>query len=241
MGSAQQRLATALQLDKAATQQFMREVFKLARDFGGVTLSEITTAAEAYVQRNGRPPTSDELIDHICEDAMDRMLERVEARKTKGVGERPVAGQEAVPDFNPNIFNDFFGQVLGCPRAGSVKSGTPGAVTTPATATADSRVHDRPPPWKLRLARVLELDISATDAFVERVFKLRHRSEHFSLADFLPVVEDMKRQEQVVTAESLYVRLRLLSDQRKKGFAHSEQEPGVRKVRNHVSVWEIRN
>lgn len=203
MGPAQQRLATALQLDKAATQQFMREVFKLARDFGGVTLSEITTAAEAYVQRNGRPPTSDELIDHICEDAMDRMLERVEARKSKGVGERPAATQEAIPAFNPNIFGDLFGQVLGFPRAGSFKAEMPGAVITPETAPADSRVHDRPTSWKLRLARVLGLEISATDAFVERVLGLRHRSEHFGLADFLPVVEDMKRQEQVVTAESL--------------------------------------
>ena len=241
MSPAQQRLADALEVDKASTLLFMREVFKLGKEYDGVSLSEMTAAVQEYVQRFDRRPTPEDVIEHICMQATDRVLERVEARMKDEAGNRPLDPQWTIPGFDPQIVGRLSGNVFKQATASAPEGAVPEEAPASQGHAVDSQAEDLPGRWKQRLAHVLGLNGVAAEAFVSRVFTLRHRGERFGLADLFPVVEAMKRRGESVTPEALYVHLRALSDQRKKEDGANGGESAKRGTRNHVSVWEIRN
>lgn len=236
MSPAQQRLADLLKLDKAGTLKFMGEVFKLGKEYGGVTLREMTVAAQTCMRQSGHRPTPADVIERICMDAAERILARIEAKGAEKAGK---SIPEPVSALNLGSLNALMAQTLGTVPADQPVSTVHGVNGGNEEAASDGPTSDRSVTWKQRLADALGTDRAGAEAFVDTVLKLRLRGERFGLADFVPAAEELKRRGKPITTTSMYESLVDLSAQRKKRFVVKPGAESKRK-RTHVSVWEIR-
>lgn len=237
MSPAQQRLADLLKLDKAGTLKFMGEVFKLGKEYDGVTLREMTVAAQTCMQQSGHRPTPADVIERICMDAAERILARIEAKQAENAEK---STPKAVTALNSSALNALLAQTLGTVPEGLTVSAGQGVNGAAEEEAGDDPTSDRLVPWKQRLAHVLGTDRAGAEEFVNTVLKLRLRGERFGLADFVPAAEELKRRGKPITTTSMYESLVDLSAQRRKRFV-VKQESQIKRRRTHISVWEIRN
>lgn len=59
---------------------FLKQVFRLGEDIGGLKFAEITQATYSFLEKKGKKPTPQDIIDFICIEATDRVVKRIQRR-----------------------------------------------------------------------------------------------------------------------------------------------------------------